>query len=93
MAEVAQWSVQQVLHSPERINDHEHLHHRHSRHCVDYLRQSLMCAADLTLEPIDPELGGVTGWGVKRTCRDWAKLKSWAEDRRASNAKGFEDEV
>jgi hypothetical protein len=89
-ADPNQWSIQQELHLPER-NDEQHPRHRHSRHCVDYLRQSLMCAADHTLEPVDPELGGVTGWGVKRTCRDWAKMKSWAEDRRASNAQGFGD--
>lgn len=70
---------------PDYLDDNE----RHVRHCFDYLRQSLMCAADGTLEPVDFSLGGVTGWGVKRQCRDYEALKLWAEERRASNSLGF----
>lgn len=33
----------------------------HVRHCLDYLRQSIMCAADSNLEPVNDNLGGVTG--------------------------------
>jgi hypothetical protein len=91
VAHSRQWSIQQELQSPKGADNEQHSHHRHGRHCIDYLRQSLMCAADHTLEPVDPKLGGVTGWGVKRTCRDWDGLKSWAEERRASNARGFGD--
>ncbi|KAH7123581.1 hypothetical protein B0J11DRAFT_529353 [Dendryphion nanum] len=65
---------------------------RHIGHCLDYLRQSLMCAADTTLEPVDPVRGGVTGWGVSHTCRSYEDLKTWAESRRASNASGFGDD-
>lgn len=65
---------------------------RHIRHCVDYLRQTLMCAADATLEPVESNLGGVTGWGVQRKCRSYADLSNWAEDRRASNEVGFGDD-
>ncbi|KAM7206081.1 protein of unknown function (DUF3328) domain containing protein [Naviculisporaceae sp. PSN 640] len=42
----------------------------HIRHCIDYLRQSIMCHADTNLEPINPDLGGVTGYGTIRKCRD-----------------------
>ncbi|CAG8971171.1 hypothetical protein HYALB_00010171 [Hymenoscyphus albidus] len=42
----------------------------HVKHCIEYMRQALMCNADTTLEPIDDELGGVTGFGNKRKCRD-----------------------
>ncbi|KAI1092133.1 S-adenosyl-L-methionine-dependent methyltransferase [Rostrohypoxylon terebratum] len=38
----------------------------HIRHCIDLLRQSLMCNADLTIELKDEELGGVTGFGTIR---------------------------
>lgn len=61
----------------------------HMRHCFDYLRQSLMCAADSSLEPVDSMLGGVTGWGNERFCRDYAALVTWAEHRRVSNMEGF----
>jgi hypothetical protein len=29
--------------------------HSHYLHCVDYLRQGIMCSADLTMEPHGPE--------------------------------------
>ncbi|KAI8962777.1 hypothetical protein F5Y11DRAFT_321522 [Daldinia sp. FL1419] len=51
----------------------------HIRHCIDYLRQSIMCHADTNLEPISPELGGVTGYGFVRKCRDIVRLIHWAE--------------
>lgn len=50
-----------------------------------------MCAADATLEPVDTTLGGVTGWGVLRRCRDFDELRRWAEMRPASNERGFGD--
>jgi hypothetical protein len=59
------------------------------RHCFDYLRQTLMCAADATLEPVDPALGGVTGWGTARVCRDYGALAAWAEAHRVNNLHGF----
>ncbi|KAI1203724.1 S-adenosyl-L-methionine-dependent methyltransferase [Nemania serpens] len=37
----------------------------HIRHCIDLLRQSLMCNADLTVELKNEELGGVTGFGTR----------------------------
>ncbi|RAH69945.1 uncharacterized protein BO66DRAFT_438649 [Aspergillus aculeatinus CBS 121060] len=57
----------------------------HQLHCL-----SLMCAADATLEPVDAALGGVTGWGAERVCRDYAALAAWAEERRVSDARGFD---
>ena len=73
----------------EKDGDEQHIP-RHMRHCFDYLRQSLMCAADATLEPVDAALGGVTGWGAERVCRDYAALAGWAEERRASDARGVD---
>ncbi|KAI1630921.1 hypothetical protein F4809DRAFT_654420 [Biscogniauxia mediterranea] len=61
----------------------------HMRHCFDYLRQSLTCAADTTLEPVDPELGGVTGWGNSRICHNYSELVGWAEEHRVNNLRGF----
>ena len=63
-------------------------------HCFDYLRQALMCAADMTLEPLRPtpkgKMPGVNGWGVQHTCRDWEKVRSWTEKRRATEEGGIE---
>ena len=34
-----------------------------------------MCAADSNLEPVDAALGGVTGWGSEKVCRDYGALR------------------
>ncbi|KAL4887399.1 hypothetical protein BJY04DRAFT_212436 [Aspergillus karnatakaensis] len=95
------WSIYQnyyeALHSRPDAQAQPHLESRpdsppvepHMRHCFDYLRQSLMCASDSTFEPVDPKLGGVTGWGTERVCRDYAELRVWAEARRVSDGRGF----
>ncbi|KIX93905.1 uncharacterized protein Z520_10242 [Fonsecaea multimorphosa CBS 102226] len=54
----------------------------HIVHCVDYLRQSVMCCGDTTLER-GHEAGGifkppVDGWGNTHMCRDWDALFSFA---------------
>ena len=71
----------------------EHLKPPHMRHCFDYLRQALLCAADSTLEPFRTDLGGVTGWGFPRMCRNYDELKEWAEARRTNNREGFVEVV
>lgn len=40
------------------------------RHCIDLLRQSLMCNADVTVEEKD-EKGGVLGFGTTHECVNW----------------------
>jgi hypothetical protein len=47
-----------------------------------------MCNADTNLEPIDPDLGGVTGWGFTRKCRDIVRLIGWAQKWRTHNQTG-----
>lgn len=47
----------------------------HSAHCFDYLRQSIMCNADTTLEG-KTEVG--PGWGSKHQCKDYDALLEWA---------------
>lgn len=47
----------------------------HMAHCFDYLRQSIMCAGDMTLEwPKEGPNGErlvVDGWGIQHQCKDW----------------------
>lgn len=52
----------------------------HSAHCFDYLRQSIMCAADTNLEG-DTETG--PGWGSEHTCADYDAVLAWANERGA----------
>ncbi|KAK2600048.1 hypothetical protein QQS21_005212 [Conoideocrella luteorostrata] len=55
----------------------------HLSHCWDYLRQSIMCSADTTLEWLEPpEEHGTTGWGYQHKCRDFSAISSWAEENR-----------
>ena len=49
----------------------------HIRHCIDLLRQSLMCQPDLTVEIKNIELGGVTGFDTEHQCKNWTQLLSW----------------
>lgn len=51
----------------------------HITHCLDALRQEVICNADDT-----PRWSGyghrITGAGQNRMCRDWSKLANWAKD-------------
>ncbi|CZT25821.1 uncharacterized protein RCC_11490 [Ramularia collo-cygni] len=53
----------------------------HMAHCFDYLRQSIMCAGDLTLEwPKEGSNGEhlvVDGWGVQHQCKDWNAISEF----------------
>ena len=73
-------------------NDNDHSA-AHVKHCFDYLRQALMCAADMTLEPLRPpqkgKILGVHGWGVEHTCRHWDEVRMWTEERRATGQSGI----
>jgi hypothetical protein len=51
----------------------------HVRHCIDLLRQSLMCHGDITVEIKDEDAGGVHGFGVTHECVDWDQLKMLLE--------------
>lgn len=52
--------------------NHGDLHH--FKHCFDYLRQTMMCTLDMTIEfaAKDPETGEyvdhIDGWGIPHTC-------------------------
>lgn len=50
----------------------------HSAHCFDYLRQSIMCNADTSLEG-KTEAG--PGWGSRHECTDYEALLEWANEK------------
>ncbi|GAP88900.1 hypothetical protein SAMD00023353_1700350 [Rosellinia necatrix] len=52
----------------------------HSAHCFDYLRQSILCAADTNLEG-ETEAG--PGWGSDHQCTDYDALLDWANENSA----------
>lgn len=49
----------------------------HIRHCIDLLRQTLMCQPDTTVEVKDEAVGGVKGFGTEHQCKDWNQLVLW----------------
>jgi hypothetical protein len=53
---------------------------RHIRHCIELLRQVLMCQPDLTLEVKNLFVGGVAGFGTEHQCRDWKQLMSFTKE-------------
>lgn len=61
----------------EHSDNHRQITPAHVRHCIDYLRQSLMCHADTNIEPIEESLGGVRGFGVEHHCRNFDSVMSW----------------
>jgi hypothetical protein len=57
----------------------------HLIHCLDNIRQDIMCAADETPRyiPVDATGNAITGVGQYRQCKDWSKLKKWSMEHGA----------
>ncbi|KIW88533.1 uncharacterized protein Z519_11102 [Cladophialophora bantiana CBS 173.52] len=52
----------------------------HMFHCTEYLRQSVMCYADPTLERRFEGILGPFSANNTHVCGDWEKLMDWADD-------------
>ena len=52
-------------------------YYRHTLHCVDYLRQTVMCNADLTLVSTGQDLE--FDHSPARQCRDWDAIVGWVD--------------
>ncbi|KAI9650468.1 hypothetical protein NHQ30_000484 [Ciborinia camelliae] len=52
----------------------------HVWHCLDSLRQDLMCRVDDTPMPIPPGQGNVVGNTQMMMCRDLNKLREWSQE-------------
>lgn len=60
--------------SAEKHLDGPQLHQAHSEHvlhCFDYLRQSIMCCGDLSLEWAVPDRITVDGWNIPHRCQSF----------------------
>jgi len=55
---------------------------KHVQHCLNYIRQGVLCSADLTLEPINYLTHNFTSHSVigDRACKDWRAAHKFAED-------------
>ncbi|KAF6822817.1 hypothetical protein CPLU01_11784 [Colletotrichum plurivorum] len=62
-------------------------HHWHMIHCFSYLRQTIMCSADMALEGLETTFpdhnGGSDGWDSKHVCKDYNQVKTYLESVRA----------
>lgn len=63
-----------IVSKHDQTNQTFNLHHLF--HCLDGLRQSIMCTADDT--PMPAPVAHHVGDGQLRQCRDWNKLTAWA---------------
>ncbi|KAJ2891287.1 hypothetical protein MKZ38_000621 [Zalerion maritima] len=61
-------------------------HHRHFFHCVDYVRQGVMCAGDIAMEGHLPQessdfgpLDG--GWNAHHVCKDYDQVLSFLDEQ------------
>jgi len=76
------WSVYQAATEGRRIVDDDlpiMSTPSHIRHCIDLLRNTLMCQPDTTVELKNKTLGGVTGFGTEHQCKDWNQLVRWTK--------------
>lgn len=63
----------------------------HVTHCLAYLRQSLKCAADVSLEPYRALNNGVDGFFSSRQCRNYEAVYHWAERFRYTEEKSIDN--
>ena len=82
---------------PTKRAGHHMSHAMHLGHCLDYIRQAIMCTGDMTLEkaalhksvedPDGPEVIGVRGWGTAHECKSWEAIYDFTRQHRASEYK------
>ncbi|KNG51764.1 hypothetical protein DDE82_008455 [Stemphylium lycopersici] len=62
-------------------------HHWHMIHCFDYMRQAILCSADMSLEGLETTFpdhnGGSDGWDSKHVCKDPRAVRQHLESVRA----------
>ena len=57
---------------------------RLAKHCMNYLRQMVLCNADLQLESVRAAKGNeLTDWQVTHSCKDWSTVFRAAEENYA----------
>ncbi|GJJ06127.1 hypothetical protein Clacol_000316 [Clathrus columnatus] len=64
----------------------------HTQHCLRYLRQAVLCGADMTLEEtkfVENKHGvkvpAADGVGMIHRCKDWTTLRGWMEENAVAN--------
>jgi hypothetical protein len=69
-----------VKNEPKGLKEIKHMFHdldhaSHMNHCFDYLRQTIACGGDMSMEWPRTEPDGrrfaVDGWGIPHECKSW----------------------
>ncbi|QSZ36207.1 hypothetical protein DSL72_007333 [Monilinia vaccinii-corymbosi] len=78
------------IHGDENLSDAaaQESNKEHTGHCFDYIRQAIICSADMTIEwamemPDGKAPFTVDGWGITHTCRDWESVLKWMGEHRS----------
>lgn len=71
------------------VTDHEPIP-THADRYLQYLRQTLMCHGDTTVEwgrvvTNDGTKGSVDGYDIPHQCRDYQAIRKWTIDNRSAN--------
>lgn len=54
---------------------------RHILHCIEVLRNGVMCHADTTLQIETTYEQGLPAFGATGKCRDWHQMVAWVDER------------
>ncbi|KAJ7065983.1 hypothetical protein B0H15DRAFT_918569 [Mycena belliarum] len=65
--------------------------HPRTRHCMNYLRQILLCRPNLRLEAVEDEFGLTDRYSYDTVCRDWSSLYDEVERNQLAYAKWKEE--
>ena len=77
---VLQWLYQQAVDMAVMGIKPDPLVADHMFHCAEYMRQSVMCYADPTLERRYEGILGPFSANNTHVCGDWFKLMDWADE-------------
>ncbi|KAJ9485798.1 hypothetical protein VN97_g7570 [Penicillium thymicola] len=77
-------------------HDEEPAYTIHMNHCLDYLRQAVMCNVDMTPLPVhwdEKEDRPLPDFEVEHTCRNFWKVRDWTIERSAHKHKYKDDDA
>ncbi|KAK2591109.1 hypothetical protein QQS21_011197 [Conoideocrella luteorostrata] len=81
---LVRWSLYPDYFYPNSSAEQTHERERHRDHCINYIRQSAMCHADVGLSTwhwrADDKMPHADM--MPHTCRNWNAVDEWAKDRR-----------
>ncbi|KIX09227.1 uncharacterized protein Z518_00306 [Rhinocladiella mackenziei CBS 650.93] len=80
--------IRQRIWSTEETTPFGYVGDRHMDHCIESIRESLMCSSDISPRPYgwSEEFGEVLPVNqFLRTCRDFDALRDWAMERQVRN--------